>query len=118
MVINPWWLFAGLAAVQLGDAALCLKPVEFVRACLEDVGFPHRYWRLLPVLKTASAAALIVGIWFLPLAVLTTASLVVYFLVAISLHVRAKDYGRNLFLNATGMLVLCTSALVVALQAV
>ncbi|MEU9500692.1 DoxX family protein [Streptomyces sp. NPDC048196] len=116
-MIHPWWLFAGLAAVQLGDAALCLRPVAFVRACLEDVGFPRRYWRWLPVLKTASAAGLIVGIWFLPLAVLTTASLVAYFLVAISLHVRAKDYGRNLFLNATAMLVLCTSTLVVALQA-
>ncbi len=117
MVIHAWLLFAGLAAVQLGDAALCLRPVGFVRACLEDVDFPRRYWRLLPVLKTASAVGLIVGIWFLPLAVLTTASLVAYFLVAVSLHLRAKDYGRNLFLNATGMLVLCTAALVLALQA-
>ncbi|BDM70734.1 hypothetical protein HEK616_42210 [Streptomyces nigrescens] len=117
MVINPWWLFAGLAAVQLGDAALCVGPVGFVRACLDDVGFPRRYWGWLPVVKTASAAGLIVGIWFLPLAVLTTAALVVYFLVAISLHLGAKDYGRNLFLNATGMLALCTSALLVALHA-
>ncbi|GAB7029601.1 DoxX family protein [Streptomyces sp. NPDC021749] len=116
-MIHPWWLFAGLAAVQLGDAALCLRPVDFVRDCLNDVHFPRRYWPLLPVVKTASAAALIVGLWFPPLAVLTTASLVVYFLVAISLHVHAKDYGRNLFLNALGMLVFCTAALIFALQA-
>ncbi|MFD8545528.1 DoxX family protein [Streptomyces sp. NPDC059649] len=117
-MIHPWWLFAGLAAVQLGDAALCLRPVAFIRACLEDVHFPRRYWRWVPVVKTAAAVGLIVGIWFLPMAVLTTASLVVYFLIAISLHLRAKDYGRNLFLNALGMLAFCTAALVFALQAV
>jgi hypothetical protein len=36
-----------------------------------------------------------------------TACLVAYFLFAIGMHVRARDVGRNLFVNATGMLVLC-----------
>jgi hypothetical protein len=32
--------------------------------------------------------------------------LVLYFLLAIGAHVRARDFGRNLFVNAIGMLVL------------
>jgi hypothetical protein len=32
---------------------------------------------------------------------------VLYFLVAIAFHVRARDFGRNLLLNATGMLLIC-----------
>jgi hypothetical protein len=114
-VIHPWWPLAALAVLHLGDAALCLRPVAFVRACLDDVGFPRRYWRLLPVLKTAAAAGLVIGIWFTPLAVLTAAALVVYFLIAITMHVRARDFGRNLFLNASGMLVLNAAAFVFVL---
>ncbi|MBC6462673.1 DoxX family protein [Actinomadura sp. HBU206391] len=115
-MIQPWWPLAGLAVIQFGDAAMCLKPVGFIRACLQDVGFPRRYWRLLPVLKTAAAAGLVVGIWAPPLAVLTTAALVVYFLIAITMHIRARDFGRNLFLNATGMLILCAAALIFTLD--
>ncbi len=36
-----------------------------------------------------------------------------YFVVAITMHVRARDFGRNLFANATGMLVLTTVTLAV-----
>lgn len=115
-MIQPWWPLAGLAAIQFGDAVMCLKPVGFVRACLIDVGFHRRYWRLLPVLKAAAAAGLIAGIWAEPLAVITAAALVAYFIIAISLHIRARDFGRNLFVNAAGMLVLCTFVLVVALR--
>lgn len=111
-MMDPWWPLVALAAIQVGDAVLCWKPVAFIRDCLSDVGFPRRYWWVLPPLKTAAAAGLVVGIWFEPLALLTSAALVGYFLVAISMHVRARDFGRNLFVNATGMLVLCTATLV------
>lgn len=117
-MIHPWWPLAGLAAIQLGDAAMCLKPAGFIRACLTDVRFPRRYWRLLPVLKTAAAVGLIAGIWIEPLAVVTAAALVAYFVVAIGFHLHARDFGRNLFVNATGMLVLCTFVLVVIPRAI
>lgn len=111
-MIEPWWPLAALALVQLVDAALCRQPVGFIRDCLTDVGFPRRFWWVLPPLKLAAAAGLIGGIWLPPLAVLTCAALVCYFLVAITMHLKAGDLGRNLFLNATGMLVLCTATLV------
>lgn len=116
-MVQPWWPLAVLALIQLGDAVLCVQPVAFVRQCLIDVRFPQRYWRLLPLIKVAAAIGLVVGIWVPPLAVLTCAALVAFFLVAIGAHVRARDFGRNLFLNATGMLVLCAAALAFTLQA-
>ncbi|PKW18868.1 DoxX family protein [Saccharopolyspora spinosa] len=116
-MIEPWWPLAVLALIHFGDALLCIKPVGFVRQCLVDVGFPERYWRLLPLLKFAAAAGLVIGIWFRPLAILTSAALVCYFLIALASHIRARDFGRNLFLNCTGMLAACTGALVFAIAA-
>jgi hypothetical protein len=45
------------------------------------------------------------------LGALTTGSLVLYFIIAIAMHVRMRDLGRNLCLNATGMLTMCTATL-------
>ena len=108
---TPWWPLVALAAVQLVDAALCRRPVAFVADCLRDVGLPARFWPVLTPLKLAAAAGLLVGVWVPWLAVLTTGALVAYFVVAITMHVRAHDLGRNLFLNATGMLLLCLAEL-------
>jgi uncharacterized membrane protein YphA (DoxX/SURF4 family) len=116
-VIDPWWPLAALALVQLGDAAMCRKPVPFIRRCLVDVGFPRRYWWVLSPLKVAAGAGLVAGIWFRPLAVLTSAALVVYFLAALASHLRAADFGRNLYLNCTGMLLLSGATLAFAVSA-
>lgn len=117
MMIHPWWPLVALATIQLADGLLCIKPVDFIRRCLIDVGLPERYWSALPPLKIAAAAGLIVGIWVQPLAIVTSAALVVYFLLAISAHLRARDLGRNLFVNAIGMLVLCVATLTIVVQA-
>ena len=65
-------------------------------------------------LKFAAAAGLITGIWVPYLGAVTTIALVLYFVLAIAMHVRAHDLGRNLFVNATGMLVLCVFTLIVS----
>lgn len=115
-MIDPWWPLAALAAIQLADAAMCWKPVTFIRDCLSDVAFPQRWWPILTPLKLAAAAGLVAGIWVWPLALLTCVALVCYFLVAIAMHVRAHDLGRNLFVNATGMLALCAAATIFVAQ--
>ncbi|MFV9634171.1 DoxX family protein [Mycobacterium neumannii] len=109
-MIDPWWPLAALALVQVVDGALCVAPVGFIRECLQDVRFPRRFWSILPPLKMAAAAGLIIGIWVPPLAFLTCVALTCYFVVAITMHIRARDLGRNLFVNATGMLALCVTA--------
>jgi hypothetical protein len=109
---DPVWPVIVLAAIQLGDAALCVKPVAFVAQCFEDVHFPRRAWWIVPPIKTAAAIGLIAGIWIPYLGLVTSMALVAYFVVAITMHVRARDFGRNLFVNATGMLLLCVAVLV------
>jgi hypothetical protein len=116
-MIKPWWPLAALAAVQVVDAALCWKPVEFVRTCLTNVGYPRRFWPLLTPVKLSAAAGLVIGIWVPWLAALTSMALVGYFVVAIGAHLKARDIGRDLLVNATGMLAICVSAFMFVLQA-
>lgn len=109
---DPVWPVVVLALVCAVDAAISVKPVRFVADCWRAVRFPRRWWSILAPIKVAAAAGLIAGIWIPWLGLVTTACLVAYFVVAITMHVRARDLGRNLFLNATGMLVLCLAVLV------
>ncbi|WP_350348437.1 DoxX family protein [Agromyces sp. G08B096] len=109
---DPVWPVLVLAVIQLGDGILCSKPVAFIAQCFRDVGWPERWWWVMPPLKFAAAAGLVLGVWVPWLGALTAAALVAYFVVAIAMHIRARDFGRNLFLNATGMLVLCVAVLV------
>ncbi|MEU3170067.1 DoxX family protein [Streptosporangium sp. NPDC006930] len=104
---DPVWPVVVLAFIQVADAILCIRPVAFVAQCLEDVKWPRRHWWVMSPIKFAAAAGLLAGIWIPYLGAVTCAALVLYFLVAISMHVAARDFGRNLFLNATGMLVIC-----------
>jgi len=57
----------------------------------------------------AAAAGLVAGVWVDYLGTATCLALVAYFIIAMAMHVRAHDVGRNLFLNAAGMLVVCTA---------
>ncbi|MEU6159471.1 DoxX family protein [Streptomyces sp. NPDC047130] len=104
---DPVWPVAVLAFIQFGDGLLCLGPVPFVRRCFEEVRFPRKWWWLTPPLKFAAALGLVAGIRLPVLGAVTVWALVLYFLVAIAFHVRARDFGRNLLLNATGMLLIC-----------
>ncbi len=113
-VANPIWPVIVLAFIQVVDGVLCIRPVSFIAECFEDVRWPRRYWWMMPPIKFAAAAGLIAGIWIPVLGLITTVCLIAYFIVAISMHIRARDFGRNLFVNATGMLVLCVATLLVS----
>jgi hypothetical protein len=106
---DPIWPVIVLALIQVGDGILCLKPVSFVAACFEGVRWPRRLWWMMPPIKFAAAAGLVTGLWIPYLGAVTALALVAYFVVAITMHLRARDFGRNLYLNATGMLVLCVA---------
>lgn len=106
---DPVWPVVALAIISAIDGALCVRPVRFIARCFDDVKWPRRYWWIMAPIKFAASAGLVAGIWVPWLAALTTACLIAYFVVAISMHIRARDFGRNLFVNASGMLLLCAS---------
>lgn len=114
MLPDPVWPVVLLAVIQLADGVMCLKPVPFIARCLTNVRFPRRYWTWLSPLKFAAALGLLAGIWIPYLGLVTSVALVLYFVVAIVMHIRARDLGRDLFLNATGMLLICLATLVFA----
>ncbi|WP_051159208.1 DoxX family protein [Agromyces subbeticus] len=109
MLPEPIWPVVVLALIQLVDGVISAIPLPFIAKCFDDVRFPRRWWWVLPPTKFAAAAGLIVGIWVPVLGAITCAALVAYFLVAIGMHIAARDFGRNLFVNATGMLVICVA---------
>ncbi|UXA20496.1 DoxX family protein [Mycobacterium sp. SMC-4] len=88
---------------------MCVKPMAFIADCFDNVRWPRRWWWIMPPIKFAAAAGLLAGLWIPYLAALTCAALVLYFVLAIAAHVRARDFGRNLVLNATGMLTICVA---------
>jgi DoxX-like family len=106
---DPAWPVLLLALTQLVDAGLCVRPVGFVTRCYEAVKWPRRLWWMMPPIKLAAACGLLLGIWIPYLGALTCIALVAYFLVAITMHVRARDFGWNLFVNALGMLAFCSA---------
>jgi hypothetical protein len=110
---DPVWPIVLLAAIQLVDAILCIRPASFVAQCFEAVRWPRHRWWMMPPIKVAAAVGLIVGIWIPYLGAITCAALVTYFVLAILMHIRARDFGRNLFINASGMLALCVAVVVV-----
>lgn len=101
------WPVIVLAAIQVIDALLCIKPVGFIAACFEAVKWPRSLWWTMPIIKFLAAAGLIAGLWISYLGAVTSLALVLFFLVAIAFHIRARDFSRNLFINATGMLLIC-----------
>lgn len=108
---DPRWPVIALALISVIDGVLCVRPAAFVVECYRRVEWPRRYWWLMPPIKFAAAAGLIAGLWIPALALVTTTCLVVYFVVAITGHIRAHDFSRYLFVNATGMLLICSATL-------
>ena len=111
-VPEPWWPVVLLAVIQIGDAAMCFKPVGFIAKCFADVGLPRALWPVMPGVKVAATVGLVAGLWVPYVGALTSAALVAYFVCAVSAHVRARDFGRNLILNATLSLILCVAVFV------
>ena len=109
---DPIWPVLVLAAISFGDGLMCVKPLPFIVRCYEGVNWPRRYWWLMPPIKFAATTGLVAGLWIPGLGLVTSACLTLYFVVAIAMHVRARDLGRNLFVNAAGMLLISAATLV------
>lgn len=111
---DPWWPPALLALVLFVDAAVSLRPPEFIRECLDGVRFPREWWWTLIVIKTLAVVGLIAGIWIPGVAFTANTGVIVYFLCAAAAHIRARFTGRSFWLNCLGMLAFSVAALVLS----
>ncbi|WP_280438073.1 hypothetical protein [Nocardia carnea] len=108
---DPAWPVLVLAGVQFVDAAMCVRPPHFIALCLKAVNWPRKLWWLLPPIKSILGTGMIAGLWFPYIAAVSCTALVAYFLVAIGMHIGAGDLGRNLYINAVGMLSISATTL-------
>jgi DoxX-like family len=87
--------YAALAAFHAVDAVACGVQVAPIKKVLDDLGVPDNIRPVLPVVKTAAAVGLLSVTRFPALARLTTAMLTLYFLLAVSAHIRVRDKVVN-----------------------
>jgi hypothetical protein len=83
-----------LAAMLVYAAVRKLSHRPEVVRQYERVGVPERWLNSLAALLLLGAAGLVVGAWVRPLGVAASAALLVYFLLAVGAHVRARDVGN------------------------
>lgn len=93
--------YALLAAAQAGDAVACAIPLAPITKALDDVGLDPRLRPVLPVVKAASAVGLASVYRFPALARVTTLMLTVYFVLAVTFHVKSKDWSPGLVAAAS-----------------
>lgn len=112
---SPAWPSLLLAAILLGDAALSLKPVPFIKACLSGVKLPQDWWWALIVIKCLAATGLIAGLWFPGVGIAAMVGVITYFCAAAAAHIRAHFLGSAFWLNCLGMLAFSTAVLALTL---
>ncbi len=83
--------YAALAAFQAGDAVACAIPLPAITKALDQYGVPLNIRWILPVAKAASVIGLLSASRIPALARLTTAMLTLYFVLAVTAHIRVRD---------------------------
>jgi hypothetical protein len=111
---SPWWPTAVLALALFSDALMSIRPMEFIRICLEGVRFPRDWWWALIVVKLLATAGLLLGLRYPGVAVTTNAAVVAYFVCAAYAHIRARFLTQAFWLNCLGMLALSIAALLLS----
>jgi len=80
-----------LAALLSLAAGLKLARTDWIVAIYARLGIPAERLKYLAVILLAGVVGLLVGLWWPPLGVAASAALIVYFALAIAMHLRAGD---------------------------
>ena len=103
-----------LAVCCLGAAAGDFMALASIVAIMDRLGMPRRMIPVAGAVKTLGAVGVVIGLWVRPIGLAANSGLVVYFCIAVALHLRVRDSFAETSL-ALGMLALSTAALVAAL---
>ncbi len=106
------YVFALLAVLMFGDAILSIKPVGFIKTCIEGVGFPLNFGWGLIVVKLTATAGLIVGFYIPEIGFAAVVGLVIYFCCALTAHIRARFFKDISFGSCLTMLTIAIGSLV------
>ena len=110
---EPWWLEVALAAALAVDVGMSIRPLEFIRDCLNGVGFPRQWWWTLIVIKSLAVSGLLVGLAIPGVGLAATVGVIVYFSSAAVAHIRARFLGMELWVNCLGFLAFAIATLLI-----
>jgi uncharacterized membrane protein YphA (DoxX/SURF4 family) len=100
-----------LAALLVFSATGKLRKDPTQLKVMETVGFPVDKLWLLATAETSGAVGLVIGLFWWPLGVAAAIGVILYFIGAVSAHLRVKDAPTNAFIP----LVLAVAALTLRL---
>jgi hypothetical protein len=115
MVVASIVVSSLLAAMVSVSALRKLTHQDVVVESYARAGVPESWLNRLAALLLAAGAALVAGNWWAPLGVAASAGLLVYFLLAIGFHVRAKDLAHAATPSALVLLAIAALMLRVAM---
>jgi hypothetical protein len=99
-----------LALALLVSAAAKLRRVPQLVDGLTSLGVPLGLFPFLAACEIAGAGGVLIGLWYPPLGIAATIGLVLYFVGAVSAHLRKSDLKR--MPNAAAMLAASGAALI------
>ena len=105
-------------AVLLAVGCVCAAVGDFMAlstivAIMDRLRVPRRMIPVAGTVKTLGAAGVVIGLWVRPIGLAANVGLVVYFCIAVALHLRVRDSVAETA-PALGMLALSIAALVAA----
>jgi len=103
-----------LALATLGSGVMKLVRNPKIVASMEAVHVTPAQMTVLGLLEVAAAAGLVIGLWWVPLAIAAAIGSVVYFAGAVVAHLRARDRELQ---GAVVLLIVSVATLVVLLLA-
>jgi uncharacterized membrane protein YphA (DoxX/SURF4 family) len=114
--------YIAVAAVSMGVLAMSarmklVRDPRAVEVISDVVGVPVRFFPVLALLEIAGGVGLLVGIGVKPLGVAAGVGLIVYFVVAISSHLRVRDLVGEHVGPAAVLLVVSSAAVALRLAA-
>ncbi|MEH3033552.1 MAG: DoxX family protein [Aeromicrobium erythreum] len=112
MVTTGLVVAAGLVLTATGLAKLLAVPA--MRANADHLGFSVAAFRLIGLVELAGVVALVLGLWWTPVLVVSAAALLVLLVGAVVAHRRAGDpVAATLPAIGTGVLLLAATTLAV-----
>jgi hypothetical protein len=117
MIVFPAFVVLSIAnALANAFSAGCdFVRSERVAVGMRSAGIDPQIMPLLGIPKAAAAVGLLVGIAVPPIGTAAAAGLVLFFLAALGVHVRARDYSSSMGL-AGGFLLLAAATLALSVQ--
>lgn len=81
-----------LATVLAYSARAKLVKEEWITKGIARLGFPLNWFPFLAACESAGAVGLVVGLWYPSLGIVAAVGLVLFFIGAVSAHLRARDF--------------------------